>query len=173
MLNNPLVQELLNEVVRDEENLPVVKSLISGTNTDEDIAEETEIKLNIVRKILYRLYDSGLASYKRSKDPETQWYTYAWEFDTDSVTNQIRAKSASMIDNLRVDLESEENNMFFECPEGHSRVTFDKASEMGFVCPECGNEITFQENEGVIARIKEEIASHEENYSLLRSGNIK
>ena len=173
MLNNPLVQELLNEVVQDEENLPVVRSLISGTNTDEDIAEETEIKLNIVRKVLYRLYDSGLASYKRSKDPETQWYTYAWEFDTDGVTNQIRAKSASMIDNLRRNLESEENNMFFECPEGHSRVAFDEASEMGFVCPQCGNEITFQENDGVINKIKEEIETHEASCSILKSGDIK
>ena len=29
-------------------------------NTDEEIAEETEIRLNIVRRILYKLYDAGL-----------------------------------------------------------------------------------------------------------------
>ena len=173
MIKSPLVQELLNEVVQEEENIPIVECLINGTNTDEEIAEETEIKLNIVRKILYRLYDSGLASYKRSKDPETQWYTYSWKFDDNGVTSQIEAKSSNMIANLKENLESEENNMFFVCPEGHSRVSFDKASEMGFVCPECGNEITFQENDGVINRIKEEIASHEKNYSLLQSGIMK
>jgi len=173
MIDDPLVQELLNEVVQDEENLPVVECLINGTNTDEEIAEKTEIKLNIVRKILYRLYDSGLASYKRSKDPETQWYTYSWEFDKNGVTSQIEEKSTNMIASLKKNLELEENNMFFVCPEGHSRVSFDKASEMGFVCPECGNEITFQENDGIIAGIKEEIASYEETYSLVTSENAK
>lgn len=173
MMKSPLVQELLNEVVQDEENLPIVECLINGTNTDEEIAEKTEIKLNIVRKILYRLYDSGLASYKRSKDPETQWYTYSWEFDENGVTSQIEEKSSNMIANLKRNLEIEENNMFFVCPEGHSRVSFDKASEMGFVCPKCGNEITFQENDGIIAGIKEEIASYEETYSIVTSENAK
>jgi len=173
MIKSPLVQELLNEVVQEEENIPIVECLINGTNTDEDIAEETEIKLNIVRKILYRLYDSGLASYKRSKDPETQWYTYSWEFDNNGVTSQIEAKSSSMIANLRENLELEENNMFFVCPEGHSRVSFDKASEMGFVCPECGNEITFQENDSIIAGIKEQLISYEETYSFITSENAK
>jgi len=169
MINNPLVQELLNEIVQEEENLPIVESLINGVTTDEDIAEKTEIKLNIVRKILYRLYDSGLASYKRSKDPETQWYTYAWEFDKTGIVNQIEEKSTNKISSLKRDLELEENNMFFECPECHSRAAFEEASEMGFECSECGNNIAFQENESEITRIKEEIASHEEAYSFLKT----
>ncbi len=40
MLNDPLVQELLNEVVQDEENISIVECLIDGTNTDEEIAEK-------------------------------------------------------------------------------------------------------------------------------------
>jgi len=165
MLNNPLVQELLNEVIQEEENIPVVQCLIDGTNTDEEIAEKTEIKLNIVRKVLYKLYDSGLASYKRSKDPETQWYTYSWKFDSDGVSSHIKEKSTMMIDNLTRILDEEENNMFFACPEGCSRFAFDKASEMGFVCPECGNEIVFQENDGIISSIKEDIAKYKESVS--------
>ncbi|MBZ9570760.1 transcription factor E [Methanobrevibacter sp. TMH8] len=173
MINDPLVQELLNDVIQDEENLPVVECLINGTNTDEEIAEKTEIKLNIVRKILYKLYDSGLASYKRSKDPETQWYTYSWKFDSNGVNNQLEEKSANMIVNLKKVLEVEENNMFFVCPDEHVRLSFDQASEIGFLCPECGNEITFQENGGIIARIKEEIANYEETYSSVSSKNAK
>lgn len=76
MIDDPLVKTLLTNVVEDESNLPIVQALIYGIETDEEIAKKTGIKLNIVRKILYRLYDMGLASYKRSKDPETQWFTY-------------------------------------------------------------------------------------------------
>jgi transcription initiation factor TFIIE subunit alpha len=51
---------------------------IKDKPSDAAIAEETEIKLNTVRKILYKLYDARVASYKRSKDPETNWEIYNW-----------------------------------------------------------------------------------------------
>ena len=69
MIDDPLVKQLLTTVVEDESNLPIVEALNDGIETDEEIANKTGIKLNIVRKILYRLYDMGIASYKRSKDP--------------------------------------------------------------------------------------------------------
>lgn len=65
MIDDPLVKSLLTNVVEDESNLPIVQALIDGVETDEAIAEKTEIKLNIVRKILYKLYDMGLATYKK------------------------------------------------------------------------------------------------------------
>lgn len=52
MIDDPLVKSLLTNVVEDESNLPIVQALIDGVETDEAIAEKTEIKLNIVRKIL-------------------------------------------------------------------------------------------------------------------------
>ena len=97
MIDDPLVKTLLTNVVEDESNLPIVKALNDGIETDEEIAKETGIKLNIVRKILYRLYDMGLASYKRSKDPETQWFTYSWKFETEEVISRIIKDSKVII----------------------------------------------------------------------------
>ena len=57
MINDPLVKTLLINIVEDESNLPIVETLIDGVETDEEIANKTGIKLNIVRKILYRLYE--------------------------------------------------------------------------------------------------------------------
>jgi transcription initiation factor TFIIE subunit alpha len=173
MLNEPLVQELLNNIVKDEENLKIVECLLNGTDKDEEIAEKTDIKLNIVRKVLYKLYDAGLASYKRSKDPETQWYTYSWEFDSNEVSNQIESNSENMVKNLEKLLEFEENNMFFVCPEGHSRFDFDEAADKGFICPECGDEVKFENNKEIIKRIKEEIVSCKETYDFVKSNNAK
>ena len=168
MLNEPLVQELLNNVVKDEENLKIVECLLNGTDKDEEIAEKTGIKLNIVRKVLYKLYDARLASYKRSKDPETQWYTYSWQFDSDEVTNQIENNSKNMITNLEKLLEFEENNMFFVCPQGHSRFDFDEAADNGFICQKCGDEVKFEDNKEIIKRIKEEIILYKENYDFIK-----
>ena len=49
MIDDPLVKTLLTNVVEDESNLPIVKALNDGIETDEEIAKETGIKLNIVR----------------------------------------------------------------------------------------------------------------------------
>ncbi len=105
MIDDPLVKSLLTNVVEDESNLPIVQALIDGVETDEAIAEKTEIKLNIVRKILYKLYDMRLATYKRSKDPETQWFTYSWKFEEQEVINHIKSDSEEYLKMLNKELE--------------------------------------------------------------------
>ena len=165
MIDDPLVKTLLTNVVEDESNLPIIQSLIDGIETDEEIAKKTGIKLNIVRKILYRLYDMGLASYKRSKDPETQWFTYSWKFETEEVISRIRKDSEKYLKMLNDELEREENNMFFICPQGHVRLDFDESSDYEFLCPACGEELEFQDNEANIKQLKEDIKMVESNFN--------
>ena len=171
MIDDPLVKQLLINVVEDESNLPIVKALNDGIETDEEIANETGIKLNIVRKILYRLYDMGIASYKRSKDPETQWFTYTWKFDKEEVINHIIKDSEEYLKLLNDELEREENNMFFVCPQGHVRLDFDVASDYEFMCPACGDELQFQDNAEIINQLKEDIEMVESNFKSFSEKN--
>ena len=171
MINDPLVKQLLTNVVENEDNLPIVEALSDGIETDEEIANKTGIKLNIVRKILYKLYDMGLASYKRSKDPETQWFTYSWKFEKDEVINRIIKDSENYLSMLNEELEREENNMFFICPQGHVRLDFDEASDYEFLCPACGEELEFQDNQEIIAQIKEDIKMVESNFKSFTEKN--
>ena len=171
MINDPLVKTLLTNVVEGEENLPVVESLIKGIGTDEEIAEKTGIKLNIVRKVLYKLYDTGLATYKRSKDPETQWFSYTWKFDNDEVINRIIEDSENYLKMLNDELDHEENNMFFICPEGHVRLDFDESSDYEFLCPNCDEELEFQDNTPIIEQIKDDIQMVENNFKSFSEKN--
>ena len=171
MLDDPLVKTLLTNVVEEESNLAIVQALIDGVDTDEEIANKTGIKLNIVRKILYKLYDLGLASYKRSKDPETQWFTYTWKFEKDEVINRIIKDSEDYLKMLNEELEREENNMFFICPQGHVRLVFDDASDYEFLCPACGEELEFQDNADTIEQIKEDIKMVESNFKSFSEKN--
>ncbi len=164
MINDPLVKSLLTNVLEEESNLTIVQCLLDGIETDEEIAEKTDIRLNIVRKYLYKLYDLGLASYKRSKDPETQWYTYAWKFEEDEVIKRICEDSEAYLNQLHELLDSEENNMFFMCPEQHVRFDFDRSSEFEFICPECGEEMVFHDNTEYKNQIKEDIETVQSNY---------
>ena len=171
MINDPLVKQLLTSIVEDESNLPIVEALNDGVETDEEIANETGIKLNIVRKILYRLYDMGIASYKRSKDPDTQWFTYSWKFEKDEIINRIIKDSENYLAMLNEELEREENNMFFICPQGHVRLDFDEASDYEFLCPACGEELEFQDNTETIEQIKEDIEMVESNFNSFTEKN--
>ena len=171
MINDPLVKQLLTSIVEDESNLPIIEALNDGIETDEEIANETGIKLNIVRKILYRLYDMGIASYKRSKDPETQWFTYSWKFEKDEIINRIIKDSENYLAMLNEELDREENNMFFICPQGHVRLDFDEASDYEFLCPACGEELEFQDNAETIEQIKEDIKMVESNFNSFTEKN--
>ncbi|BAW32201.1 MAG TPA: transcription factor E [Methanothermobacter sp.] len=165
MINNTIVQELIHEIVKEEEGVPVVECLMEGSITDEEIAEKTHLKLNTVRKILYKLYDAGIASYKRSKDPETQWYTYTWKFESEKIEEIIKKRNQEIIENLREMLAFEENNMFFACKNGHYRYTFDEAAENNFRCPECQEELEYMDNSEIIQQLKRELSLYENNGS--------
>ena len=136
--------------------IPIIQSLIDGVETDEEIAEKTGIKLNIVRKVLYKLYDLKIANYKRSKNPETQWFTYSWKFDEEELINKIKRDCEEKKSNLNATLDEERNNIFFVCPLGHVRYNFDEASDEDFFCP-CGEELEFQDNAPIIENIEGQI----------------
>lgn len=143
MIDDPLVKTLLTNVVEDESNLPIVQALIDGVETDEEIANKTGIKLNIVRKILYKLYDMGLASYKRSKDPETQWFTYTWRFEKEEYIEEITKFYEHRLNERQSALDNLENNLYFVCcmePE-HFKGDYAESSEFEFYCPVCDYEL--------------------------------
>lgn len=152
------IQYIANDIQETVEKtiVPIINALMDGIETDEEIAAKTEIKLNIVRKILYKLYDLKIATYKRSKDPETQWYTYSWKFDEEELIKQINEECEAELSELNATLENEENNMFFVCPQGHVRYNFDTASDEEFLCV-CGEELVFQDNADIIKQIKKNI----------------
>ena len=140
----------------------IINCLQDGYSTDEEISEKISCKLNIVRKILYKLYDMRLASYKRDKDKETQWYTYDWTFNDAEYKKLEFNLASSELKRLNDELDYEVNNMFFVCPFGHYRLDFEDASTVEFLCPECDVDLEFDDNQEKIDRIKEEIRAVEE-----------
>ena len=98
-----------------------------------------------------------LASYKRDKDKETQWYTYDWRFNEGEYKKLEFNLASSELKRLNSELEYEENNMFFVCPNGHYRLDFEDASTVEFLCPECDLDLEFEDNQEKIDRKKAEI----------------
>jgi len=154
LLSNTMVQEILIDITDDEKSsISIIECILKGKTSDAEIAEETEIKLNTVRKILYKLYDAGVASYKRSKDPETNWEIYNWKFDQEKVNDIISKKYEDLLKEIEKSLKYEENNMFFACKANSHRYIFEKASEYNFTCPKCGESLEYKDNASIIVEL--------------------
>jgi len=162
LLSNTLVQEILIEITDDEQSsIPIIECILNGNTSDEKIAEETQIKLDKVRNILYKLYDAGVASYERSKDPETKWEIYNGKFDLETVTDIISNKYEDLSKEIEKSLKYEENNMFFVCKANNHRYIYEKTSIYNFVCPKCGESLEYKDNTDIIVKLLNKKAAYE------------
>lgn len=157
MLRDPNVQEILIDITDDaESSISIIECILNGITSDLDIAEETDIKLTIVRKVLYNLYDAGIATYKRTKDPESSGDIYSWKFEQEKVYDIITKKYEKITQEIEKSIEYEEENMFFICKTNLHRYKFEKASEYNFKCPKCGNSLEYQDNSAIISELLKE-----------------
>ncbi|PTD94562.1 transcription factor E [archaeon SCG-AAA382B04] len=163
IIEDEVTKEFILEIAGDEA-LDIIEQLKEkGETTDEDIAENVECDLNNVRKILYKLYDNGLADYSRSRDEKSGWITYSWELTLDNIDSVLKERKKVYLEELEERLEYEENNVFYVCPDGHERLTFEEASEEQFECPECGKQMVHYDDDRDIKEIKETIEELKED----------
>jgi transcription initiation factor TFIIE subunit alpha len=157
-LNDPVIRGYLIRLV-GEEGLAMIEKMPEGEVTDEQIAQATGILLNIVRRTLFILNENKLAVCRRERDASSGWLTYLWTLDMSDIEKQLLKEKKKLIKNLKVRKEFEENNVFYVCPEGCTRMDFKQAADCVFMCPECGEDMIYQDNSSFIhlmkARIKE------------------
>jgi transcription initiation factor TFIIE subunit alpha len=142
-----------------EEAVTVVKSLKKlGEGTDEIISNDCAVRLNTVRKILYKLYDHGLVSCTRVRDDKTGWYIFYWRLQPDQLDAFIRSRKKRALDKLRQRLDYERNHSFFVCKKDDDvRVTFEEAMETSFKCEKCGNQLESAENAEIVSALESKV----------------
>jgi transcription initiation factor TFIIE subunit alpha len=102
---------------------------------------------------LYKLYDAGIASYKRTKNPDSNWEIYNWKFDQKKVSEIISEKYEKLSRDIEKSIKYEEENMFFVCKINGHRYKFENASVNNFVCPQCGESLEYQDNSEIIVKL--------------------
>nr|A6UR14.2 RecName: Full=Transcription factor E; Short=TFE; AltName: Full=TFIIE subunit alpha homolog; AltName: Full=Transcription initiation factor TFIIE [Methanococcus vannielii SB] len=167
MLDNPLIQQVLFEVMEEDVvGFDVLNVLIDSNEvTDDEISRQLEVKLNNIRRILYKLYEARLVDYNREKDEETNWYTYTWKPSLEKLPALVVKKMKNILDELKKQLSTEENGMFFYCMGCELKFTFEDAMDMGFRCPQCGGVLHEYDNKKDMATIKEQIAYIEDEFN--------
>jgi transcription initiation factor TFIIE subunit alpha len=123
------------------QGLEMVLRLSKNELTDQQIAEETDSELNIVRRTLSTLYEHRLAFYTLQRDKETGWMLYRWRVDFEDIEHHLADDAQKLVSKLEKWLDGEQNTVYYTCDNHCSRYTFDMASGSAcgyeFVCPVC------------------------------------
>ena len=162
-----VLDEELTKVARlfgGEEAVTIVNILKKKSEaTDEMLANESTVRLNTVRKILYKLYDHGLVSCTRVRDEKTGWFIFYWKLQTDQLDAFIRSRKRRVLEKLKQKLDYERNHSFFVCKKcGDVRVTFEEAMESSFRCSKCGGQLESSDNAPVVEFLERRIKQIED-----------
>ena len=140
------------EAFGSEEAVQIIDTLKeTGETTDDQIANQTGIRLNTVRRILYKLYDHSLVALRRSRDQNTGWFIFHWRLQPDQFEGFIINQKRRVLEKLEARLEYEKNHDFYYCSTlGCRRVPFEEAVELVFQCPTCNKPLMHFDNGTII-----------------------
>jgi len=159
--------ELLNSEskdITDEDITENIKEHIEGTDIDFEPDDTEILKLNTVRKTLYKLYSEKIAQFRRIRDKSTGWFIYYWWHEFDLLEEIIIEKKKLIESKLRDRLQFEQNNYFFiciNCEDSNIKYNFEEAFELNFRCPNCGGSLEAQDNKAIIEFLKNNIVLNE------------
>jgi len=155
------ISDVIKRLIRPEAAKLVEFMLDKDEVTDEQLARNTNIKISIVRKLLYDLYQFRLIDFRRERDEKTTWFIYYVKFRTDKFNEIIVDRLKFLREKLIYRLEYEEKNKFYECPLHKKKYLLNEAILNNFKCnvEDCGEVLVEYDNSKVIEKLKRIISN--------------
>ncbi|GAI07298.1 unnamed protein product, partial [marine sediment metagenome] len=125
----------------------------------EEVGKKLGIHVNIVRKMLYNLYENRVADYRRAMDKQSGWYIYYWRIDPGRAREYFENNRRLLLRKLEERLETERSTNFFSCGNEDSKLPLELAMENGFKCPRCGGRLKPHDNSNVVVALERRIES--------------
>jgi transcription initiation factor TFIIE subunit alpha len=150
-IDDDSLKKIVN-IVGGEDAVRVVMALKElGESTDDQILLKTGIKLNDVRKILFKLYDHSIVQCNRIRDEKTGWIIFHWRVQPDQLEGFIKNYKRKIRKILETRLEYERDHNFYYCyTPTCRRLTFEDAVELVFHCPNCSNPLKYFDNNRIV-----------------------
>jgi len=142
-----------------EDAKKIVKFLLEkGKATEDEITKATEVKLNEIRKILFKLHGFNLAVSQSIQDKKTGWLIFYWRVQPEQHESVIRTQKRRILERLKTRSQYEQEHDFYYCfNETCRKLTFEEAMESIFKCPTCGKTLQHFDNAEVIERLSERV----------------
>ncbi len=154
---DPHAQQFLAEL-GGAKSIDIIGLLRKHKEVDEfKLADRLKMDVKSVRKILYRLYEKKLVSFRRMRDETRGWHIYIWRVEPGRMSKLMTERWEKSINQLKTQMDYEKTNQFFKCENGCVRVVFEKAFENSFVCSECGSKLVFFDNLLIVKQLREYI----------------
>lgn len=151
-----LTNDQLSELVKDiagKEAVPLVLEIKNKENISEfKVADKLKKTVNEIRNYFYKLHEREIVHFTRKKDKKKGWYVYYWTLDHGRAKKLLISLKIKKIGELRELIRKERSIIYFICPKGCLRVSFENALEINYKCTEC-NSLLNQEDSS--KRIKE------------------
>lgn len=159
-LFNILVSQLGNGHKNLVELLLEKESFVS----EEELADEVDLKVNEVRKILYKLYNLRYCEYKKTKKPNG-WFVYFWKLRPNKIVEEFQNTNQEKLKDLQGKLKYERKHKFFKCGNGCKKLTYKEALETDFICPECEESLIYQDSNQRIQELEKEIKNLKKSFN--------
>ncbi|MCL4365572.1 MAG: hypothetical protein M1569_02725 [Candidatus Marsarchaeota archaeon] len=139
-------------------SIDILRTLVKGPYTDEDISARLGLKVNDVRRMLNVMNEYGIVRYDVNKDNKG-WLIFRWRIDRERLVDYISNIESHLAETGPV-LPGDCND-FFMCKKCYSEqklvVPFDSAFESGFTCNSCGKPYVILNREQTVALFKETV----------------
>ncbi|MFH1285743.1 MAG: hypothetical protein ABIH99_04125 [Candidatus Micrarchaeota archaeon] len=158
LLSNKHLRQFLIELA-GENSLKVAKEFTEPMS-DEDLARSCKIKVSDVRAVLNKLYNEGLAAYKRTRDKESGWYSYTWYSKLDQAGNALNKKNCCEASAIQKQIDYERAYDFYgcnRCGKDTTKIPFESAVDLLFRCPGCGSHLTYINNTKEIESLEKQV----------------
>jgi len=151
-------------IIGGEDAVKVVMALKElGEVTDDQLLPKTEMKLNNIRKMLFKLYNHSIVQCDSSRDKDTGWFIFRWRLQPDQVEGFINNQKKRILKILKSRLEYEEKYDFYYCYTPECRkITFEDVVELIFRCPTCGKALQHYDNSAMVKVLADKIEQLED-----------
>lgn len=146
-------------IIGGEDAVKIVMTINElGKATGDQLMALTEMKLNDIRKILFKLYNQSLIQCDRSRDQDTGWFIFEWRLQPGQIEGFIKNLKSRILRILKTRLKYEENNTFYYCNSSDcKKVIFEDALEFVFKCPICKKLLQHYDNSAEIKVLSDKI----------------
>ncbi|MGQ9720930.1 MAG: hypothetical protein ACUVXA_06355 [Candidatus Jordarchaeum sp.] len=137
----------------------------SFETTEEQIGAETNMPFKEIRRILYKLYDLRIATYRTIRDPHTGYFSFLWKLLPLKYSfATFKHKALLTIKKLEERIEYERNNTLYHCGMNRCpRLSFDQAVEAKFKCPMCTKPLQLVDNDKIVNSLRNKIRELEKD----------